>query len=266
MTDMKEIYFTYLSAVPVRKAASDESEIVTQLIFGDFVELLEVDRQWRKVKVIEDGYEGWLDHKMITKAGEDKFLNEWRYLQEKLLKVAVKKDGVSFTQNLYYGSRWPVNYSSRVGDKLTLSIEGLYVEAESGAFGEQEVLTGKNMISVAEQYDGVPYLWGGKSFTGIDCSGYVQVVLQRFGVTMPRDAYQQFEYGISIGIEEVAAGDLAYFANDAGKVTHVGFITEEMGIWHAHGRVRKDHLTEEGIVNAETQKLTHKLCGIIRMI
>jgi len=109
-----------------------------------------------------------------------------------------------------------------------------------------------------------PYLWGGKSFFGIDCSGFTQQVFRFLDKRLPRDAYQQAEEGMTVEFDETEVGDLAFFANASGKITHVGIILENMQIIHAHGAVRLDELTKEGIFSADKGGITHYLTVIKR--
>jgi len=113
---------------------------------------------------------------------------------------------------------------------------------------------------VASKYIDVPYLWGGKSILGIDCSGFAQQVYKHFGITLPRDAYQQVELGEVVGfLQEVQCGDLAFFDNEEGKITHVGMMLNIHEIIHASGKVRIDKIDHQGIIHAETGARTHQL-------
>jgi cell wall-associated NlpC family hydrolase len=109
-------------------------------------------------------------------------------------------------------------------------------------------------------YLDVPYLWGGKSKNGIDCSGFSQQVFKTFGIKLPRDAYQQAELGEVVGfLLEAQCGDLAFFDNEEGRITHVGIMLSSDEIIHAAGKVRIDKIDNQGIINSETGARTHKL-------
>ena len=105
-----------------------------------------------------------------------------------------------------------------------------------------------------------PYVWGGRSPLGIDCSGLTQIVYRLQGIDLPRDAYQQAKVGTTLSfIEESEVGDLAFFDDKEGKVIHVGIILEDNHIIHASGKVRIDRIDQQGIFNSEIGKHTHKL-------
>jgi len=120
--------------------------------------------------------------------------------------------------------------------------------------------TKQNLIKVASLYLNSPYLWGGKTPFGIDCSGLTQMIYRINGYRIPRDANQQSEFGDTLSfIDESEPGDLAFFDDKEGKITHVGMLLENNYILHAHGRVRIDGIDQTGIFNMEKQKHSHKL-------
>ena len=130
--------------------------------------------------------------------------------------------------------------------------------------GEQDPIL-KTPVDYALDYLNTSYLWGGKSPFGIDCSAIVQVIYRFFGINLPRDASQQVDHGIVVDTDDILPGDLAFFENSKGKITHVGILDGEGGIIHASGWVRNDRFTNEGIVHSETGILTHNLFVIKRM-
>jgi gamma-D-glutamyl-L-lysine dipeptidyl-peptidase len=112
-----------------------------------------------------------------------------------------------------------------------------------------------------------PYLWGGKTPFGIDCSGFTQMAYKLAGIKLRRDAWQQAEQGHTINLlEETEPGDLAFFDNDEGNIVHVGIILRDHKIIHAAGKVRIDSIDHYGINNKELKKYTHKLRLIKRMV
>ncbi|MBT3802821.1 MAG: C40 family peptidase, partial [Bacteroidetes bacterium] len=119
--------------------------------------------------------------------------------------------------------------------------------------------TNEFLLERAKRLLGIPYLWGGRSTFGIDCSGFVQSLFKLANIALPRDAYQQKEFGHVVDLNESIAGDLAFFANEEGRTSHVGVIMEDQKIIHASGKVRIDNLDEKGIFNSERAIYTHQL-------
>src|SRR5690606_19751564 len=123
------------------------------------------------------------------------------------------------------------------------------------------------LLKTAFMYLNAPYLWGGKTPFGIDCSGFTQMVYRLNGYMIPRDASQQAKIGEPLSfIEESEVGDLAFFDNEEGNIIHVGIIMEDNYIIHAHGKVRIDRLDHLGILNIDTGRHTHKLRVIKKVI
>lgn len=250
-----------LSLVPVRKESSDKSEMVTQLLFGDLIEILDKQKTWFKIKVIADDYPGWIDQKQvsfITEEEKDLYQLNSSFLSNDILQIAILNNSEMCT--IVKGSTLPF-YSNKTltfgGNKY--SFEGNTIDGSSKR-PEQITLQ-------AQLYLNSPYLWGGKSPFGIDCSGLTQMVYKMCGYQLRRDAIQQSEQGETISfLEECKPGDLAFFDNDEGKIIHVGIITHGNNIIHASGKVRLDKLDHQGIFNSETKKYSHKLRLLKRMI
>lgn len=248
-----------LSVVPIRLEPSDTSEMVTQALFGELLSILETQQQWIKIRLNDDGYEGWMDKKMMLPLAEEEF--------EKL--KSDKQFLTDFITFVFTQDETPValpigvQFPAITDGKFQLGKESFMVEAEvtSG------ILPKKKIVEMAHLFLNTPYLWGGKSIFGIDCSGFTQLVYKICGYSLPRDAYQQAEKGEPLSfIEEAEAGDLAFFDNENGKIIHVGIILSENRIIHAHGKVRIDHIDYSGIFNAEQGKHTHRLRVIKKII
>ncbi len=123
------------------------------------------------------------------------------------------------------------------------------------------------LTETALKFLNTPYLWGGKSIQGIDCSGFVQLVFRMHGFDLPRDASQQVSFGETICFRHDArSGDVAFFENKKGKIIHVGIVIDEQYIIHASGKVRIDKLDHSGIYNSELRRYTHDLSVIKRMV
>jgi cell wall-associated NlpC family hydrolase len=131
----------------------------------------------------------------------------------------------------------------------------------------QQTQSASNINYITRQFLNVPYLWGGKTPFGIDCSGFSQIVVRCIGINLHRDAYQQAEQGKVVSfLEEVQTGDLAFFDNEEGRITHVGIMLNSHSIIHASGKVRLDNIDSYGILDAENRNYSHKLRIIKRLL
>jgi gamma-D-glutamyl-L-lysine dipeptidyl-peptidase len=247
-----------LSIVPVRSEPSDRSEQVTQLLFGDSFEVLETQKKWTKIRIQDDQYEGWIDAK------------QWRAIDEKHFDI-LKNEGSKFCGDLLEFISGNDNFlmSIPLGSQLNF-LNFAEINRDQWIF-EGLQLSGMNskseIIRTAFLYLNAPYLWGGKTPFGIDCSGFTQMVYKLNGYHLKRDASQQALQGEALSfIEESEPGDLAFFDNEEGKIIHVGIIMQDHYIIHASGKVRIDRLDHLGIFNIDNQQHTHKLRVIKKII
>ncbi|MDO5656029.1 MAG: C40 family peptidase [Flavobacteriaceae bacterium] len=239
-----------VSVAPVRLSADDRSEMVTQLLFGEKIEILETHPKWWNIKLKYDAYEGWIDPKMILEISSAFYHEEDNKLYTADLFNLIQENHQPIVLTL--GAHL-VNFSSgklQVADKI-YQYDGDYVDATNNSL---------SLTQIALMYLNTPYLWGGKSNFGIDCSGFVQQVFKLKNIFLPRDARQQAQYGEVLSfIDEAVAGDLAFFDNEEGNIIHVGIILGEQKIIHAHGKVRIDPIDSTGIFNTDSQQYSHKL-------
>lgn len=247
-----------LANIPLRLEPSDRSELVSQVLFGEHFTILEQNQKWSKIKLAYDDYEGWIDNKQFVAITEEQF-NQ------------LSKDSIILNADLIEYITSPTNLLMPIplGASLSflnyeaintenLNFEGLKTSGEKSK---------KEIINTAFMYMHAPYLWGGKTPFGIDCSGFTQMVYKLNGYKLHRDASQQANQGDALSfIEESEPGDLAFFDNEEGNIIHVGIIMEDNYIIHASGKVRIDRLDHLGIYNAELNRHTHKLRVIKKVI
>lgn len=234
-----------LSIVPVRLEPSDSSEMVTQLLYGDHL------RYWKKevngaasallLMRMKDGLttsNTWRLQMKITIC----FRTFQRYTHPDLIEFIYDKDNLIPI---------PMGAGIHASDFLQHRYDGAVINGKQAK---------ENLIKSAMMYLNAPYLWGGKTPFGIDCSGFTQMVYRMNGYALLRDASQQATQGEPLSfIEESEPGDLAFFDNNEGKIVHVGIILQDNYIIHAHGKVRMDRIDHSGIFNTDIKNYTHKL-------
>ncbi|MDA9069275.1 C40 family peptidase [Flavobacteriaceae bacterium] len=242
-----------LSLVPLRDDPADTSELVSQVIYGDFFKVLEQRKQWSKIRLAFDKYEGWVDNKQYFEISEE----QYNSLNKETPKLST--DLVEFIED-DNNQLFPITIGS--------SLNGLSLlnhKYDGGSISKKNKKS--NIIQTAFTFLNSPYLWGGKTPFGIDCSGFTQMVYKLNGYKLLRDASQQATQGEALSfIEESEPGDLAFFDNSEGEIIHVGIIMKDNYIIHAHGKVRIDRLDHSGIYNVDKNTHTHKLRVIKKVI
>lgn len=242
-----------LSIIPLRAEASDKSELVSQVLYGETFKVVEHRKKWSKVRLFHDRYEGWLDNKQIFELSKESYQQINQQTQE------LSQDMVDYVTN---------SNGSLITIPLGSSLNGLSVlnhrfDGRKGAGASIK----SGIVDTAILYLNCPYLWGGRTPFGIDCSGFTQMVYKLNGFNLLRDASMQATQGEALSfIEESEPGDLAFFDNAEGDIIHVGIILEDHHIIHAHGQVRIDRLDHTGIFNTEKRQHTHKLRVIKRIV
>ena len=247
-----------LAIIPLRFEPSDRSEIVSQVLFGEHFEILEQLKQWCRIRMQYDAYEGWIDSKQLQLISESSF-NQ------------LSEDAIILNADLIEYITAPNNLLIPIPMGSSVSFLN-YNEINTSNFDfEGTKISGikpkEGLINTSFLYLNAPYLWGGKTPFGIDCSGFTQMVYKLNGYKLLRDASQQATQGEPLSfIEESEPGDLAFFDNEEGNIIHVGIIMEDNYVIHASGKVRIDRLDHLGIYNAEINKHTHKLRVIKKII
>jgi len=255
--------FCHLSHVAVRFDPSQSSEMVNQLLFGETFEILESINNWKLIRGSLDQYEGFVEEKQVLLLDE----KEWMSLSGET--VYFSSDIVSFISEVENTNRLLIVAGSSLpglkNHELTVSGKKFVFHGKTFEISSEN--RRQQILETTLKYLGAPYLWGGRSPFGIDCSGLVQVVFKMIGIKVPRDAMYQAQTGETVNlIEEAMPGDLAFFDNNEGKIVHAGILMDQAKIIHSSGQVRIDTIDHHGIFNANLKKYTHQLRLIKRII
>jgi gamma-D-glutamyl-L-lysine dipeptidyl-peptidase len=256
--------YCHLPLIALRAEPNQKSEMVSQVLFGEHFQIENIiEDEWIKVKLAHDGYSGWISFKQF------RFISELEYdaIQKNSTHICshpfnklIEQDGGPLL--IPFGAYLP-NLSDQ-----KFKIQNKAFEYKGDSIPTADIKANRlELIRIAQQFLNVPYLWGGKSFLGIDCSGFTQLVFQTQNIILPRDAYLQAEIGSPHSfVEEAQAGDLAYFDNAEGHITHVGIMLDNTTIIHASGQVRIDKIDHYGIFHSEKKKYSHLLRVIKNVI
>ena len=223
-----------VSVAPIRAQHSHQSEMTSQLLYGETFEIIKEAGDFLKIKMDFDGYEGYVSKHQISTSFEEKIFEIKPEIISETFIIAHLPEGKML---LSRGSEIRLK-SDRNTIKLSL----------------------ENIAETAKSFLNFPYLWSGRSFFGVDCSGFVQLVYKVHDISLPRDSAHQAQIGEVLSfVEESKPGDLAFFENEEGLITHVGMMLNNHEIIHAFGKVRIDSLDSTGIFNKDLNKHTHKL-------
>lgn len=231
-----------LSVIPIRKEGSHTSEMVSQLLYNEMYEVLDEKPGWKLIRTMSDQYEGWIQG-----------IQHHEIDEQEVLALKAKES--------YIVDQPTITYKGK-----SLSIGTIVHEPVAGSMTIPGRFVPAMMIEFAQKLIDAPYLWGGRSIFGIDCSGFVQLCARAAGKLLPRDASEQIKKGeLVYFLPEIQPGDLAFFGNEDGKIVHVGMMLDNERIIHCSGQVRIDYLDQTGIFNKERNEHTHRLQVIKRL-
>lgn len=252
----------HLSIIPVRHDKSHRSEQVSQLLFGESFEIVDKSGEWIKIRMSHDGYEGFIQQSQslqLTLPEYNELQKQEQILCSDLVQLLVNQQEII---SIVLGSRLPGyrQRTCRIGEQ-EFTFDGHARSRQSAK------ASGKSVVENAYMYLNAPYLWGGRSPFGIDCSGLSQMAYRLCGIDLKRDAWMQAESGDNIHLlDESEEGDLAFFDNEEGRITHVGILVSKNRIIHSSGQVRIDAIDHQGIFNLDTKRYTHRLRLLKRII
>lgn len=240
--------FCRVAHSPLRKEASDPSEMVSEFLFGELAELIESNGNWLKVRSLEDDYEGYVDSKHFLSI-TDYEVTHWKQARKRI-----------HVPSQIHSARGIINLP--IGSFIS-HLKSFEIQ-QNNYSSHQEAQEIQNWELFAKQFLNTSYLWGGRTEYGIDCSGFSQQVQRFRGIELPRDASMQVQHGTDIAYADRKPGDVAFFQNEKGKVTHVGILLDSNKIIHSSGFVKIDDFNEKGIINIEDGTLSHVYYGIRR--
>ena len=245
-----------VAAAPMRTEPSHRTEMSNQLLFGETMQVLEINGEWLRVKTDYDDYEGWITNHLVKKYDPSPATEPWRFVATGLVNPVTCGNQLinapmgSFLTGYKENTRtlWDETYQYHG------SLRDIQLPVEMDQLGK-----------IAHTWLNAPYMWGGKTFMGVDCSGFVQTVFKLMGIKIPRDAWQQALAGEEVkDLENAKTGDLVFFHNEKGRITHVALLLQPNQVIHASGKVRVDILNETGIINSDHGKKTHDFNSIRR--
>jgi gamma-D-glutamyl-L-lysine dipeptidyl-peptidase len=253
------------SVIPVRAEPSHRAEMVTQVLFGELYRIISHDKDWVRIQLSYDDYQGWIT------VSQNQELSETEFVDLNIKEAAVTIDLVQLVTNDSNQTILPVILGSSLpgynSGKFLIHGDTYAFEGQVSGGSVQAAVSGKKIIGDALLYLNAPYFWGGRTPFGVDCSGFVQMVYKLSKIKLLRDTWQQATQGESVNlISEALPGDIAFFDDIEGNIIHTGIITDKTHIIHASGRVRIDAIDHEGIFNAEIQRYTHRLRAIKRIL
>lgn len=261
------------SVIPVRAEMREGAEQLTQMLFGETCEILAKGESvnWTRIRLDEDGQEGWVDTKMIAPMKEEEY-TAYRAAYASAAMVAMP---MAFAVSENNGQTIPLTAGTRLTNYKDGRFEVLGVGFRidpSMVIAVPRVLNLQTLLETTRFFLNVPYLWGGKNALGMDCSGFTQIILSLFGRRLHRNAREQVTQGTEVKrLQDAQAGDLVFFnhqsrmSNDQSPITHVGLVIDPERVIHCSGRVKVEKLDEKGIYSAERGMYTHHLVSIRRV-
>ena len=250
---MKNTGISLLSIIPMRAEPSEKSEMTSQLLFGEHFITIEQTEKWLHIRSGIDTYQGWIPANMASDFPDD-------------FPLTLTPDVIRSPYVICSAGDRQIHLPGGSLIPATTGHSTFQLAGEKYTFcGGMTQHAGSSLARHALQYLNAPYLWGGKTIFGTDCSGLVQIVCRMAGHRIPRDAAQQVFTGREVTPGAAAASDIAFFNDDNGKIIHTGILCSAGSITHASGHVRIDRFDEQGIFNEAANRYTHRLHSVRRL-
>ena len=243
--------------VPLRAGPTHKSEMLSQVLFGEKYIVIDQIGSWMKIETISDKYQGWIDTDHLQQSKETD--NSEGHVLNRTL-PCYKEDKTKLVLEAGCEIMNP-DFEKKI---FIIGNETFKTNSE---FSRTWITPEGSLADTAMKFINSPYIWGGRIPSGIDCSGYTQLVYKIHGIAIPRDSRMQVEAGTIVEfIDDAHSGDLVFFDNERGKISHVGMILSSGLVIHASGRVRIDSIDHQGIFKPEIRNYSHKLRMIRRII
>ncbi|OFX78253.1 MAG: hypothetical protein A2X12_09065 [Bacteroidetes bacterium GWE2_29_8] len=247
------------SIIPIRKDSFHSSEMVSQILYGEAFQILGDSKEWLYIRTIFDNYEGWIS-------------NNQNFISKDLISTInphVSSDLICYIKDVNNHYKQPVFMGSTIYFQ-DIEAKRFMINGVEYCFEGNVLNAGlnqkDNLLELLHSLLNIPYLWGGCSISGIDCSGFSQLIYKFLGIKLFRDASLQVNQGnLVCCLDDSQFGDLAFFDNENGRITHVGILLDKNRIIHASGRVKISYIDEKGIISDTNNKYSHKLKTIKRI-
>ena len=224
---MSKFFTNTHSVTNLYKKMSTKSEIVTQMLYGDSFNVIRKKNKWLKIKIKEDGYQGYIKNRQLTCF--IKPTHKIHVLKAKIYKFPNKKKKIN-----------ELSFASKIRAKKK---KFQFFQFEKGWIHQKDIkplnFKDKNTFKRIELFKKIKYKWGGKSYKGIDCSGLIQVFFNFNNKFCPRDAKDQFIFlKKNISLKKIKKNDIIYWKG------HVAVALSKNKLIHAYGPMKKTVVTK----------------------